>query len=106
MIIDSHCHLHDPAFADLKETLRLSMAHDVWGAIAVGCDPETNAQTLEAAAAAPKAVWPCLGFHPDRTVLTVEDLVRVVAQIVAHHSRVLGIVELGLPRESLAGETG
>ena len=39
MVIDSHCHLHDPAFADLQETLRLSLAHDVWGAIAVGCDP-------------------------------------------------------------------
>src|SRR5437867_3457979 len=50
MVIDSHCHLHDPTFADLKETLRRSMAHDVWGAIAVGCDAEPNAQTLGAAA--------------------------------------------------------
>src|SRR3989441_10000062 len=103
MIIDSHCHLHDPAFADLKETLRLSMAHDVWGAIAVGCDPETNAQTSEPAAAAPKAVWPCLGFHPDRTELTDEDLQRVEAQIVAHHSRIVGIGEIGLPWYSLEG---
>src|SRR5438128_12443747 len=91
MIIDSHCHLHDPAFADLKETLRLSMAHDVWGAIAVGCDPETNAPTLEAAAAAPKAVWPCLGFHTDRTGLTDEDLERVEAPIVPHHPPLVGI---------------
>jgi TatD DNase family protein len=103
MIIDSHCHLHDPAFADLKETLRLSMAHDVWGAIAVGTDPETNAQTLEAAAAAPKAVWPCLGFHPDRSDLTDEDLARVEAQIAAHHSRIVGIGEIGLPWYSLEG---
>src|SRR3989442_13591628 len=101
MIIDSHCHLHDPAFADLKETLRLSMAHDVWGAIAVGCDPETNAQTLEAAAAAPKAAWPCLGFHPDRTELTDEDLQRVEAQTGAHPSRIVGTGGTGLPRVSL-----
>ena len=103
MVIDSHCHLHDPAFADLKETLRLAMAHDVWGAIAVGCDPETNAQTLEAAAAAPKMVWPCLGFHPDRTDLTDEDLERVEAQIVANHSRIVSIGEIGLPWYSLQG---
>src|SRR5262249_31406302 len=103
MIIDSHCHLHDPAFADLKETLRLSMAHDVWGAIAVGCCPETNAQTLEAAAAAPKSVWPCLGFHPDRSDLTDEDLQRVEAQIAANHSRIVGIGEIGLPWYSLEG---
>jgi TatD DNase family protein len=103
MVIDSHCHLHDPSFADLKETLRLSMAHDVWGAIAVGCDAETNAQTLETAAAAPKSVWACLGFHPDRTELTDEDLERVEAQIVAHHSRIVGIGEIGLPWYSLEG---
>jgi Tat protein secretion system quality control protein TatD with DNase activity len=94
MVIDSHCHLHDPVFADLKETLRLSMAHDVWGAIAVGCDPETNAQTLEAAAAAPKAVWACLGFHPDRTELTDEDLERDEAQSMSHLSRKEGKGEL------------
>jgi len=29
MVIDSHCHLHDPAFASLKDTLRLSLTHDV-----------------------------------------------------------------------------
>jgi len=67
------------------------------------CDAETNAQTLEAAAAAPKAVWACLGFHPDRTELTDEDLERVEAQIVAHHSRIVGIGEIGLPWYSLAG---
>ena len=103
MIIDSHCHLHDPAFADLKETLRLSMAHDVWGTIAVGCDAETNAQTLEAAAAAPKAVWACLGFHPDRSDLSDDDLQRVEAQIAAHHSRIVGLGEIGLPWYSLEG---
>src|SRR5262245_62349560 len=81
MIIDSHCHLHDPAFADLRETLRLSLTHDVWGTVAVGCDAETNMQTLAAAAAAPKAVWACLGFHPDRTRRTDEALARVEEQI-------------------------
>ena len=97
MVIDSHCHLHDPAFADLRETLRLSLTHDVWGTVAVGCDAETNTQTLAAAAAAPKAVWACLGFHPDRTRLTDEDLERVEEQIVEHHSHIVGIGEIGLP---------
>jgi TatD DNase family protein len=103
MVIDSHCHLHDPTFADLRETLRLSLTHDVWGTVAVGCDVETNAQTLAAAAAAPKSVWACLGFHPDRTHLTDEDLDRVEAQITAHHSRIVGVGEIGLPWYSLEG---
>jgi TatD DNase family protein len=103
MVIDSHCHLHDPAFADLRETLRLSTAHDVWGAVAVGCDVETNARTLVAAAAAPKAVWACLGFHPDWTQLSDEDLDRVEDQIGAHHAWIAGVGEIGLPWYSLDG---
>src|SRR2546430_1399518 len=48
MIIDSHCHLHDLAFTDLRETLRTALAHDVWGVVAVGCDASTNARTRAA----------------------------------------------------------
>src|SRR5262249_58230574 len=76
---------------------------DVWGTVAVGCDVETNTQTLAAAAAAPKAVWACLGFHPDRTRLTDEDLERVEEQIAENHSHIVGIGEIGLPWYSLEG---
>ena len=30
MTIDSHCHLHDRAYADLGGTLRVALTHDVW----------------------------------------------------------------------------
>jgi len=103
MIIDSHCHLHDPAYADLRETLRTAFAHDVWGVVAVGVDPGTNARTLAAAAAAPKAVWPCLGLHPEAPALTDEDLARVEAQVAEHHSRIVALGEIGLPWYSLEG---
>ena len=103
MIIDTHCHLHDPAFADLRETLRSALAHDVWGVVAVGVDADTNARTLEAAAAAPKSVWVCLGFHPDTPSLTDEDLERVEAQVSQHHPRIVGLGEIGLPWYSLEG---
>jgi Tat protein secretion system quality control protein TatD with DNase activity len=53
MIIDSHCHLHDEAFADAGETLRVSMAHDVYGIVAVGCDAPSNELTLAAAGGLP-----------------------------------------------------
>ena len=42
MIIDSHCHLHAPAFEDLRGTLARAAEHDVWGAVAVGCDHPTK----------------------------------------------------------------
>jgi TatD DNase family protein len=103
MIIDTHCHLHDPAFADVRQTLQVALAHSVWGMVAVGVDPASNERTLAAAAAAPKAVWACLGFHPDRTELTEEDLDQVDAQVAAHHPRIVGLGEIGLPWYSLDG---
>jgi len=93
MIIDSHCHMHEPAFADVRETLRVALTFDVWGAVAVGCDAETNARTLAAAAQAPKGVWACLGFHPDWTHLTDEDLERVEEQLREHHAHIVGVGE-------------
>jgi TatD DNase family protein len=101
MIIDSHCHLHDAAFTDVRESLRVALTFDVWGAVAVGCDPESNARTLAAAAQAPKAVWPCLGFHPDWSRLTDHDLERVEEQILEHQSHIVAIGEVGLPWYSL-----
>ncbi len=104
MIIDSHCHLYDPAFADVRDALRTALTHDVWGAVAIGCDLTSNARTMAQAALAPKAMWPCLGFHPDWPHLTDADLEAVEAQIAAHHSRIVGLGEVGLPWYSLAGD--
>src|SRR3989442_11499957 len=104
MVVDSHCHLHDPAFPDALDALRVALAHDVWGVIAVGCDAETNARNLALATAAPKTVWACLGFHPDQDRLTEADLEAVEQQVAEHHSRVVGLGEIGLPWYSLEGK--
>jgi TatD DNase family protein len=101
MIIDTHCHLHHAAFADVRESLQTALAHDVWGVIAVGCDADTNAQTLAVAAAAPKAVWAALGFHPDWIHLSDADLERVEQQIRDHQARIVALGEVGLPWYSL-----
>jgi len=103
MIIDSHCHLHDSAFEDLHGVLARAAEHDVWGAVAVGCDQETNARTLEVAVSNGKTVWPALGFHPDWAQLTDEDLERVEAQVTAHHARLVALGEVGLPWYCLEG---
>lgn len=100
-MIDTHCHLYDPAFADVRETLGHALNHDVWGIVAVGGDPETNERTLAAAATVPKAIWAALGFHPDWTHLTDADLERVEGQLREHHSRIVALGEVGLPWYSL-----
>jgi TatD DNase family protein len=101
MVIDSHCHLHDAAFRDVADALRVALTYDVWGVIAVGCDAETNARTLSIAAQAKKTVWACLGFHPDWEQLTERDLETVEQQISEHHSHVVAVGEIGLPWYSL-----
>jgi TatD DNase family protein len=96
MIIDSHCHLHDPAFADVRSVVVRATEHGVWGVVAVGCDRATNERTLEAAALNPKAVWPALGLHPEWT-LSREDLEAVEEQIRASRPRLVAVGEVGLP---------
>jgi TatD DNase family protein len=103
MIIDSHCHLHDPAFGDVRETVARARDHDVWGVVAVGCDPDSNERTLAAAAVDRKAVWPALGFHPEWTKLGDGDLEAVETQIARHHSRIVALGEVGLPWYCLEG---
>jgi len=97
MIIDSHCHLHAPAFEDLRGVIARATEHNVWGAVAVGCDEPTNARTLEMSASNGKIVWPAMGFHPDWLQLTHEDLELVEAQVAANHSRLVALGEIGLP---------
>lgn len=103
MVIDTHCHLHDDAYRDLRATLDRARAAGVWGVVGVGCDPRSNAATLAAAAASPRSVWPALGFHPERVDLTDEDLERVEAQVAEHHARLVAVGEVGLPWYSLEG---
>src|SRR6266567_9581384 len=105
MIIDSHCHLHDPAFEDLRGALARAAEHDVWAVVAVGCDHETNARTLEAATGNGRIVWPAIGFHPDWLRLTDADLERVLAQVASHHSLLAALGEIGLPWYGLEGAT-
>ena len=103
MIIDSHCHLQDPVFADARSAVTRAVEHDVWGIVAVGCDPASNLRTLEAAAPNGKMVWPAFGFHPEWTHLTDEDLALFESQVAQHHPRLVALGEVGLPWYSLDG---
>ena len=103
MIVDTHCHLHDAAFGDVRATLAQALEFDVWGVVAVGCDPASNARTLAAATGHQKLVWPALGFHPEWDQLTDADLDAVEAQVGEHHARLVALGEVGLPWYSLEG---
>ena len=92
MIIDSHCHLYDPAYQDLRETLTRAVAHEVWGVVAVGCDPASNAKTMEASGRYDKVGWACLGCHPEGP-LDEQVVDQVVEQVTTHHARIVALGE-------------
>ncbi|MCI0546819.1 MAG: TatD family hydrolase [Candidatus Rokubacteria bacterium] len=105
MIIDSHCHLHDAAYSDVRATLNRALLCDVWGVIGVGGDAASNARTLEAAAAHAKSVWPAFGLHPERGELTAASLEAVEHQVRLHHAQLVALGEVGLPWYSLEGRS-
>jgi TatD DNase family protein len=97
VIIDTHCHLHDPVFGDLRGTLARGLARDVQGIIVVGCDPATNLKTLEVAGRHSKVIRPCLRCHPEWTHLSDADVEEVERQVVKYHALVVALGEVGLP---------
>jgi TatD DNase family protein len=103
MIIDSHCHLHDSVYRDFHDIIGRAVAHNVWGVVGVGSDPETNLKTLDLANRYSKVVWPCLGLHPERIQLNDEACSRVEQQLIEHHSRIVAVGEVGLPWYCLEG---
>jgi TatD DNase family protein len=105
MIVDTHCHLHDPAFADVRATVARAAISAVWGIIGVGCDPDTNERTVASAEKAPRSISAAIGFHPDWKHLTDEDLDRVEGQVAEHYGRIVALGEVGLPWYSLDGAT-
>jgi len=64
-LIDTHCHLNDPAFADtLPEVIGRAKAAGVRAFIVPAYDPESLTRTAELAALYPDAVFPAYGLHP------------------------------------------
>ena len=103
MIVDSHCHLHDAAFADTRETVAARCASDVWGVVAVGCDPGYQRATSAAADGRPQVGVAAPGLPSGLGGSSpTTDLERVEAQVAEHHrAHRRGVGEIGLPWYSL-----
>jgi len=95
MIIDTHTHLNDPAFAsDLEAVLARAAAAGVTAMIVAGYDLPSSQQAVALAERYP-ALWAAVGVHPhdarDFTPAMREELRRL-----ATHPRVVAIGETGL----------
>ena len=83
MLIDSHCHIHDPQYNfDAKETLARAHANGVNKIIVIGTSPEDNLVAQKFAEAHDGVYW-AYGFHPGE--LTTELAETTLFQTVRSH---------------------
>ncbi len=94
-LIDTHCHLADPAFADdLDAVLERARAAGVIAMIALPTDVVSSQAVIALAERYPD-VWAAVGVHPnDCAGLTRADFAAIEA--LAQHPRVVAIGESGL----------
>src|SRR5258706_13513489 len=100
-LVDVHCHLDAPAYTDLEAFCRQSHDAGVSVTVAAGKGLTSNQQILALHHHKPAQVWAALGFHPERTDATWEELDAVLAQLHEHRSDVVAIGEIGLPHYAL-----
>ena len=100
-LIDTHCHLDDPAYADLAAVCRNSSEAGVEAIVAVGTGPASNRRILALQRRQSAQVWAALGLHPERLDASWEEVETVVDQLESHRERVVALGEVGLPHYAL-----
>jgi TatD DNase family protein len=94
MLVDSHCHLDFPDFADdFSQLLDLMQKNEVACAVCIGVNLEDFPRVLSLAEAHP-FIFASVGVHPEAVDVrepTVSELVRL-----AQHPKVIAIGETGL----------
>lgn len=95
MLIDTHCHLNDPAYAaDLEAVMQRAEAAGVGAFLTIGTDVAGSRDAAALAAARPN-VWAAVGIHPqDASQWT--DEADAALDALAAQPRVVAIGEVGL----------
>ncbi|HWC05013.1 MAG TPA: TatD family hydrolase [Methylomirabilota bacterium] len=95
MLVDTHAHLHDPAFdADRSAVLARARAAGVTGFLTIGTDVGTSEAAVALAATEPD-VYAAVGIHPhDARAAAAPAIERIAA--LARAPRVVAVGEIGL----------
>ncbi len=93
MFVDTHCHLYQEYYDDIKTVIKEANENDVKGFIVAGCDMNSNKEVLDILKF--KNVYGTLGIHPEYVssyttfdLNLLEDLIKT--------KKVVGIGEIGL----------
>lgn len=103
-LIDSHCHLHFPAYADDREAVLSRLKEsDAW-AVTVGTTLATSRGAI-AFAEANEGVWATVGYHPEHFTSAYHDeaegdagtySIEEIKKIASSSKKVIAIGETGL----------
>lgn len=97
ILIDTHCHLDDPVFADdLEEVLAESREQGVLAWIQVGFEPERWQSSIDLATRIPSMAL-MLGVHPSSADLWTPEIAAELRTLVLQHGAV-AIGEIGIDR--------
>ena len=99
--MDTHCHLDDPAYADLEKVCRISSEAGVEAIVAVGAGSASNHRIMGLQRRQPAQVRAALGLHPERLNASWEEVETVLDQLESHRGRVVALGEVGLPHYAL-----
>ncbi len=94
-MIDSHCHLNDPAFKDdLGQVISKAISAGVHTMLCIGYDWESSVMALAMADQHP-AIYAAVGFHPENIEgVDISELAKI--RELAKHPKVIAIGEIGL----------
>ena len=94
MLVDSHCHLDFPDFADELDAVVARAATAGVGIMVTICTHLSRFEQVRAVAERFDNVWCSVGVHPHEAASEVADAERLIA--LARHPKVVGIGETGL----------
>lgn len=97
-MIDTHCHIDDPQYADgLPDFLALQQAHGVEAMLVPGIDASSIESIGRLADAYPDYLFPALGLHPENIHDDwQQQLEQIRSELFAPHRRYIAIGEIGL----------
>lgn len=95
MLVDTHCHIHDPEFyTDDREVVYQRAVDSNVAMVVVGTDIESSRAAIEFASEH-KNVWAVIGVHPHDTKNGWQDIASMLGK--AHtNEKIVGVGEIGL----------
>ena len=97
-MIDTHCHIDDPQYAeDLGAFLAAQREGGVDAILVPGVEAATTQDVLDVCAKYPRYLFPALGLHPENVKEDWQEQLSIIRSAVASsYSSLVAIGEIGL----------